>query len=328
MAAKEEKKQTVEEFKKNIEKMFGKDSDAIINDVTSLERERFSSGSYLLDDDLRGGWVKGTIIELFGTPGSGKTTLCIHAVAEHQKKYPDEPILWMDLEKVFDAEYFTNIGIDISPDKFILSQPSNGEKAWEVMISFVKNIAKGVIILDSVACLLSAKEDEGQVGDAQMASAARMNSQGLRKLMPHMGFEGTTVFVINQLRKNIGGYGNPNVTTGGEAWSYYARTRVESSFSKGEAGEYAIHKFKQIKSNYGKKDAITETSILYGEGFDKMKELLVLAVETGIVEKGGSWYSYGDTKLGQGADNVVYLLNDNPDLVQEIESKIKEKYDE
>lgn len=312
-------------YKEYIAKTFGKNSNILIEDPETIVVEKFKTGSYLLTADLKGGWAKGTLIEIYGTNGSGKTTLCISAVAEHQKKYPDELVLWIDLEKVFDPVYFKTVGIDITPDKFLLMRPDKGEDAWELMINFAKTFQNGVIVLDSVALLLPAKEDEGQVGDAQMASAARMNSQGLRKLFPYMGFGKTTMFAINQIRKNIGGYGDPNVTTGGEAWAFYARTRINTSSSKGEAGEYANHKFKQVKSNYGNKDFITETTINYGIGFDRMKELLALCVNEGIVKKSGSWYSYEDTKLGQGADSVTEVLNNNPDLVDIFENLLIEK---
>lgn len=320
MAVNEENNK-VKEYRELISKMFGKNSDILINDTENISIEKFSTGSYLLDRDLKGGYPKGTLIELYGPNSSGKTTASIHAVAEHQKKYPDEPVLWVDLEKVFDPVYFTNIGIDITPEKFILIRPSAGEDAWESIIAFTKSFEIGIIVLDSVALLLPKKEDEGMVGDAQMASAARMNSQGLRKLFPYMKPGGTTVIAINQIRKNIGGYGDPNVTTGGEAWAFYARTRLKTSVSKGEAGEYAVHKFTQIKANYGHRDRVTETTIVYGEGFNKMKELLEVAVEQGIVKKGGAWFTYEDMKL-QGMDNVVSLMKDNPEFVAEIESKI------
>ena len=204
----------VKDFRELIKKTFGKNSGILIEDAYNIKIEKFPSGSFLLDLDLKGGWAKGTLIEIFGENQSGKTTTVIHAVAEHQKKYPEEPILWVDLEKVYDPYYFKQIGIDISEDKFILLRPSSGEDTWESIISFVKTFDNGVIVLDSVALLLPKKEDEGSVGDAQMALAARMNSQGLRKLFPYMKPGGTTVFAINQTRKNIGGYGDPNVTTG------------------------------------------------------------------------------------------------------------------
>ena len=313
----------VKDFRELIKKTFGKNSGILIEDADNIKIEKFPSGSFLLDLDLKGGWAKGTLIEIFGENQSGKTTTAIHAVAEHQKKYPEEPILWVDLEKVYDSYYFKQIGIDISEDKFILLRPSSGEDTWESIISFVKTFDNGVIVLDSVALLLPKKEDEGSVGDAQMALAARMNSQGLRKLFPYMKPGGTTVFAINQTRKNIGGYGDPNVTTGGEAWDFYARTRVKTSVSKGEAGEYSVHKFKQVKSNYGKKDVITETTISYGKGFDTKKEILLACIANDIIQKNGSWFSYGDTRLGQGLDNVSNLIGDNPELYDELVNKLK-----
>lgn len=313
----------VKDFRELIKKTFGKNSGILIEDADNIKIEKFPSGSFLLDLDLKGGWAKGTLIEIFGENQSGKTTTVIHAVAEHQKKYPEEPILWVDLEKVYDPYYFKQIGIDISEDKFILLRPSSGEDTWESIISFVKTFDNGVIVLDSVALLLPKKEDEGSVGDAQMALAARMNSQGLRKLFPYMKPGGTTVFAINQTRKNIGGYGDPNVTTGGEAWDFYARTRVKTSVSKGEAGEYSVHKFKQVKSNYGKKDVITETTISYGKGFDTKKEILLACIANDIIQKNGSWFSYGDTRLGQGLDNVSNLIGDNPELYDELVNKLK-----
>lgn len=318
------KEETLREYKDLISKTFGAKSGILIDDPMNIVIPKFRTGSYLLNADLKGGWAKGTLIEIYGGNGTGKTTLCISAIAEHQKAHPDEPILWVDLEKVFDPVYFTDLGIDISSEKFILARPDNGEQAWELMIRFAKMIQKGAIVLDSVALLLPIKEDEGQVGDAQMAAAARMNSQGLRKLFPYMGFGKTTMFAINQVRKNIGGYGDPNVTTGGEAWAFYARTRIATSSSKGEAGEYANHKFKQVKSNYGNKDHVTETTINYGEGFDTMKELLALCVAEDIVKKSGSWYSFEETKLGQGADAVTESLKDNPELVEIFENKLIE----
>lgn len=314
---------TLNEYISFIEKIVGKSSNVIVRDPKNIKIERFPTGSYLLDQDLKGGWVKGTIIELSGDNQSGKTTTSIHAVAEHQKKYPNEHTLWVDLEKVFDPAYFQALGIDVDPSRFTLIRPSAGEDVWQTVIEFAKMFQSGIVVIDSVALLLPKKEEEGLVGDAQMASAARMNSQGLRKLFPHMKLGGTTIFALNQIRTNIGGYGDPNVTTGGKGWEFYARTRIRTSTSKGEAGEYAIHKFKQVKSNYGKRDVVTETTITYGEGFDITKEILMASIQKDIVQKSGSWFAYGDTKLGQGMDNVVILLEDNPELFQEISEKVK-----
>lgn len=313
----------IETYKETINKILGKNNNVFIEDPENIEIEKFKTGSVLLDRDLKKGYPKGTVIEIYGPSGSGKTTLAINAVAKHQVKYPDEPVLWLDLEKVFDPVYFSNIGINLSPDKFILVQPTAGEDAWELIINFAKNFGNGIIVLDSVALLLPKKEDEGLVGDAQMASAARMNSQGLRKLFPYMNMGGTTFIAINQVRKNIGGYGDPNVTTGGGAWEFYARTRIKTSKSKGELGEYSINKFTLSKANYGYQDRVTETSIEYGKGFNIEKEILNLSVEYNIIKKGGAWFTYKDDKY-QGEDNFVSLLKDNPELVDELIKQLED----
>lgn len=311
----------IEIYKKTINDLFGKNNNVFISDPENIIIEKFKTGSILLDRDLKKGYPKGTLIEIYGPSGSGKTTLAINAVAEHQLSYPDEPVLWVDLEKVFDPVYFSTIGIDLSPDKFILVQPTAGEDSWELIINFAKNFENGIIVLDSVALLLPKKEDEGMVGDAQMASAARMNSQGLRKLFPYMKMGGTTVIAINQVRKNIGGYGDPTVTTGGGAWEFYARTRIKTSKSKGELEEYSINKFTLVKANYGYQDRVTETSIEYGKGFNKEKELLKMCIEEGIIKKGGAWFTYKEDKY-QGEDRFVDLLKDNPELVEELKNEL------
>lgn len=316
----------IELIKKDLLKIFGKSSGVIVEDPENIIYDRFSSGSLTLDRNLKGGFVKGTVVELFGDTGSGKTSLCIHTVAEHQKTFPDEIVLWVDLEKTFDPIYFKKIGIDMSSDKFILLRPSKGEDVWTAIISFVKNYQKGIVILDSVALLLNEKEFEGEVGDAQMAGAARMNSQGFRMMMPHIKFGGTSVMAINQIRSNIGGYGNPNVTTGGKAWDFFTRTRIACSVSKGIEELYGKHKFKLVKATFGHKDTVAETAIYYGEGFNKYKEIVDLCEEYGIIQRGGSWYSYNETKLGQGADNVAIMLQDNPELLEELETKLIEEF--
>lgn len=316
----------LELFKSTIEKSFGKKNSIFVKDPANIVLERFSSGSYLLDRDLKGGYVKGTIIELVGKNQSGKTTLCIHAVAEHQKKYPDETVLWIDLESVFDPTYFSTIGIDVQSENFMLVQPVAGEDVWETILTYVKIMKKGIVVLDSMALILPKKEDEDLMEDTSFASAARLNSKALRKILPHMERSGTTIFIINQIRESMSaGYGDTTVGTGGNALPHYARTRIKASRSKGEPGEYAIHKYTQVKSNYGIPDRVTTTSIEFGLGFNKVKELVKLCVESDIIHKGGSWFSYGDTKLGQGEDNVVELLRDNIELQDELLNKLKEK---
>lgn len=315
-----------EKFKSLITDILGKNN-GIVEDPSNIVIEKFPTGSYLLDRDLKGGWAKGIMVELYGESGAGKTTLCIHAVAEHMKKYPEEPVLWIDLEKVFEPSYFTAIGIDVNSPNFILTRPSAGEDVWETIITFVKEFKKGVIVLDSVTLLLPKKEDEGLMDEATtLAAAARLNSKGLRKLFPYMEMGGVTIFCINQLRSNIGVmYGETTTTTGGKSWAYYSRCRIKVSKSKGESGEYSTNKFTQIKSNYGKLDYVTETSIVYGEGFDKAKELVILATEEGILTKKGSFYSYEGVSIGQGLDRTLDALEDNPELKEEILNKLKEK---
>lgn len=249
------------------------------------------------------------------------TTSCLHGATEFQKTYPKELILWVDLEDVYDPEYNEAIGLKINGN-FILVKPETGEQAWDIIIEFCRNVKGGLVVLDSVALLLPEKEDEGSVGDANMALAARMNSKGLRKIMPHLSKNKTTFFVINQLRSQIGGYGDPNVTTGGKAWAYYARTRIKCTPLKGEEGISSKHKFKLIKANYGIKDSVVETSIVYGHGIDKEMELIELAVEAEIIKKSGSWFSYGDTKLGQGIQAVKEIMMDNPELFEEIKNQL------
>lgn len=312
-------------IKDELFKIFGKNTKVIEKNPLNIQYERFSSGSLLLDRNLKGGFVKGTVIEIFGQTGSGKTSSCIHAISEHQKKYPDEIIMWVDLEKTFDPTYFQKIGINLSPDKFILIRPERGEEVWETIISFTKNYKKGAIVLDSVALLLNEKEFEGEVGDAQMAGAARMNSQGFRKLFPYIKFGGTTIFCVNQTRKTLGvTMGDNNVTTGGECWAFYARTRIKATVSKGTEGLYGKHKYRLVKATFGHKDTVAETTIYYGEGINKNKELIDLCVEYGIMDKKGAFFYYGETKLGQGQDNVVALLADNPELSEELEEKLLE----
>lgn len=313
------------DFKALMDKKFGKKDSPIEANPKDIQIEKFSTGSIKLDKELKGGYAKGTVTEIYGPTGGGKTTLCIHAVAEHQKKYPNEPVMWVDLEKVFDPVYFQALGIDIDTSKFILvNNLSKGEDIWETIISFVKINDCGLVILDSVAGLLPAKEDEGEVGDAQMALAARMNSQGFRKLMPYIGFGKASFIAINQIRSAIGGYGDPTTTPGGAAWEFYARTRIKATSSKGEEGESTKHKFKLIKANYGNKDRTAETSIEYGIGFNRVKELVELATEDNIVKKSGSWYSYDGTNISQGLDGTVEALEQNPDLLEIIETKLRE----
>lgn len=314
----------MDSFLSVIQAAFGKKSDIFVKDPSNIDLERFSTGSYLLDRDLKGGWVKGTMIEIYGNESSGKTTLAIHSAAEHQKAYPNEKVLWIDLEKVFDPVYFKTIGLNIEPENFLLARPNTGEEAWQIMIEFTKAFQNGLIVLDSVALLLPEKEEEMLMTENSFAQAARMNSLGLRKLFPHVKMGGTTIIALNQVREDIGAYGDSDKSTGGNGWKFYARTRLKTSKSKGEAGEYAVHKYRQIKSNYGTPDAITETTINYGEGFNKVREFIKVCLAEGLIQRAGSWFSYGDVKLGQGENAVVEILQDNPELFDELFKKLKD----
>lgn len=314
----------LETFRENLVKMFGKNSDIVVENLEDRVIEKFPTGSLKLTKDLKGGYPKGKIVEFSGENQSGKTTACIEGAAEFQKKYPAEPILWVDLEDVYDPEYNSTIGLDVTAN-FILVKPETGEQAWDIIIDFCRSVTGGLVVLDSVSLLLPESEDEGSVGDANMALAARMNSKGLRKVMPHLSKQKTTFFVINQIRTTIGGYGDPNITTGGKAWAFYARTRIKCAGLKGEPGISSMHRFTLVKANYGIKDSTPHVSIVYGQGFDQIGEVLDLAVEFDIIQKAGSWFSYGDTKLGQGANTVREILTDNPELYEEIKTKIDEK---
>ena len=320
------KKEKETGFRSRITSLMG--NDVFIDPNQAGEIEKFSSGSLVLDVELKGGYPKGKMIEATGDPGTGKTTSAIHCAVEFQKAYPDEEILWLDLEKVFDNEYNKSLGLDTSHN-FTLVRPSTGEDAWTLMIEFAREVQGGLIVLDSVSLLLPIKEYEGDMGDAQMASAARMNSQGLRKIMPHVGKNNTTIFVINQMRTNIGGYGQQMVTTGGKGWSYYARTRLRFFKSmptdKKELGVFNETKIKLEKATYGNEYSTAETRIVHGEGFDIYGEVVDLATVLGIIDKAGSWYSIDDTKLGQGKTNVSQLFKDNPELFLEIKEKVSEK---
>lgn len=256
------------------------------------------------------------------------TTLTAEGVAQHQKKYPKEVILWLDLEGVFDKVYFENVGVDTNPDRFILAQPVKGEEAFEIMRAFCENFEGGVIVVDSVAMLLPTKEAEADFEDAQMGMHARLMSKGLRNVLPLARDKGITQFYINQERTNIGNsYGDPSVGTGGKALPYYTRTRIKvgRQNSKGEAGNSIGVSYKTIKANFGRENVVVDAKVIFGVGIDYVTDLIDLGVQFGVIQKGGSWYSYKDSKIGQGAEVVKKMLADNPEMFEEIENDVKEK---
>jgi len=313
------------DFNALMRKKFG--AKTVIDAANIPEKEKFSSGSLTLDKELKGGFPRGTLIELYSDPTAGKTTTAIEASASFQRTF-DGPILFLDLEDVYDREYNDSLGLDSTRDNFYLMRPSTSEEAWQIMIDFAKTFEGGLIVLDSIALLLPSKDDVKDVGAPEMASAARLNSHSLKKLFPHLVKGNTTFIAINQLRTDIMAmWGDGKVTSGGACWKFYARTRLrlrKSKPDKKDIGKLQITKFTLDKATYGNEGAVAETRIVYGEGFDTAWETLVLAEEAGIVERAGSWFSYGDQKIGQGFDTVVDLFKENPEFRKEIIAKLKE----
>lgn len=328
---KEKKKKTedtsnIDKFRSNIEKMFGKDNGIFVDDPENIIIEKFPSGSLKLDIGLKGGYPKGTMIETFGWEQSGKTTSLNEAEKQHQLKYPDAKILRMDLERVFDPVYHKSIGVDINPNRYFLSHPDNGEQAWEAMIKFAQIFKGGLIGIDSVPSLLPEKYNESDMGDAKMAMAARLNSEGVRKLIPLLNTNKVTLIALNQLRANIGGMGKDTITTGGNVWKYYSRTRIQLGSGNSKVDEATHIYAKMDKCNYGHPKYKFETDILYGKGFDFLGELVDLAEEAKIIKLSGSWYSQDGVQLGQGKDAVKQLFLDNEEFKQEIEGKVRSHF--
>ena len=330
MAKKENKTEDLtpkELFLNNFLSKVGKGTN-IVKDVDDLEIVKFSTGSLKLDVELKGGYPKGTFIESAGFQGAGKTTSCIEAAVQFQKAFPDELILWVDIEKVFDKVYFQRLGLDTNPERFILLRTRTGEEAFEAMIEFGKSVKGGFIVLDSVTLLLPEKEDESDMGQAQMGSQARLMSQGLRKLFPHSSKNETTVFFINQLREKLGVmYGKNTTTTGGKSLGFYTRTRLEMSRVKGEYEETSFGcNILLEKATFGNEKQKVNTHLLLDGGFDKIADIMDLGVESGVLTKAGAWFVYGETKIGQGKEQTRALLEDNLELSNEIEIKIRQFY--
>jgi len=290
------------------------------------EVEVIPSGSLGLDIALGvGGYPKGRVIEIYGPESSGKTTLTMHAIAESQKA--GGIAAFIDAEHAFDAVYAKKLGIDV--ENLIISQPDNGEQALEIADNLIRSGAIDIVVIDSVAALTPKAEIEGEMGDSKMGLHARLMSQALRKLTATISRTKCTVIFINQLREKIGVvFGNPETTTGGNALKFYASVRIDirRSGSPIKVGEDAVGnrvKVKIVKNKVAPPFKNTEFDIMYGEGISKVGEILDLGVEFDIVKKSGSWFSYGDTKLGQGRDAVKELLKDNPELLEELAEKIK-----
>ena len=310
-----------------LDKTYGKGAVMKMGDSVAQDVEVISSGSLGLDLALGvGGYPKGRVIEIYGPESSGKTTLTLHAMAEAQKA--GGIAAFIDAEHAFDRFYAKKLGVDI--DNLIISQPDNGEQALEIADNLIRSGAIDIVVIDSVAALTPKSEIEGEMGDSKMGLHARLMSQALRKLTGSISKTNCTVIFINQLREKIGVmFGNPETTTGGNALKFYASVRLDirrSTQIKDTDGDVLGNKtrVKVVKNKVAPPFKTTEFDIMYGEGVSKIGEIIDLGVNFEIIKKSGSWFSYGDTKLGQGRDAVKTLLLDNPDLMEELENKIKE----
>ncbi|MCZ8168315.1 MAG: recombinase RecA [Flavobacterium sp.] len=309
-----------------LDKTYGKGTVMKMGDKAVEEVEVIPSGSLGLDLALGvNGYPKGRIIEIYGPESSGKTTLTLHAIAEAQKA--GGIAAFIDAEHAFDRHYAAKLGVDI--ENLIISQPDNGEQALEIAENLIRSGAIDIVVIDSVAALTPKSEIEGEMGDSKMGLHARLMSQALRKLTATISKTHCTVFFINQLREKIGVmFGNPETTTGGNALKFYASVRLDirrsSQIKDGENVLGNRTKVKVVKNKVAPPFKTAEFDIMYGEGVSKTGEILDLAVEFEIIKKSGSWFSYGDTKLGQGRDAVKLLIKDNPELAEELEQKIKD----
>jgi|TARA_E500000178_G_C16907113_1_gene700806 recombination protein RecA len=310
-----------------LDKTYGKGSVMKLGDQTVEKIESISSGSIGLDIALGvGGYPKGRVIEIYGPESSGKTTLTLHAIAECQKA--GGIAAFIDAEHAFDRFYAEKLGVDLG--ELVISQPDNGEQALEIADNLIRSGAVDALVIDSVAALTPKSEIEGEMGDSKMGLHARLMSQALRKLTASISKTNCTVFFINQLREKIGVmFGNPETTTGGNALKFYASVRIDirrSTQLKNTEGGVLGNKtrVKIVKNKVAPPFKTAEFDIMYGEGISKIGEILDICVERDIIEKSGSWFSYGGSKLGQGRDSVKSILKDNPELMEELEQKILE----
>ncbi len=313
-----------------IEKDFGKGSVMMMNERADTQGEVISTGSIGLDVALGiGGLPKGRVVEIYGPESSGKTTVAIHVIAEAQKKGGMCAII--DAEHACDSSYAQKLGVDV--DNLLISQPDYGEQGLEIADRLILSGALDVVVIDSVAALVPKGELEGEMGDSKMGLQARLMSQALRKLTATISKTNTICIFINQLREKIGiMFGNPETTTGGNALKFYASVRLDiRRLAQIKDGDEAVGnrvKVKVVKNKVAPPFRSAEFDIVFGEGISKTGEIIDMGVELGIVQKSGSWFSYNSDKLGQGRDAVKQLLTDNPELANEIETKIREKIKE
>jgi recombination protein RecA len=309
-----------------IEKDFGKGTIMKLGDHAIENIQVISTGSIGLDAALGiGGFPRGRVIEIYGPEASGKTTLAIHAIAEAQKNGGIAAII--DAEHTFDRNYAEKLGVDV--ENLLISQPDNGEQALEITDNLIRSGALDIVVIDSVAALTPKAEIEGEMGDSKMGLQARLMSQALRKLTANISKTNTSCVFINQLRDKIGViFGNPETTTGGNALKFYASVRVDirrtNQLKEGEEIIGNRTRVKIVKNKLAPPFKKADFDILYGEGISQLGEIVDLGVDFEIIKKSGSWFSYGDTKLGQGRDAVKQIIKDNPELYDELKAKISE----
>lgn len=309
-----------------IEKSYGKGSVMKLGDKTIQQVDVIPTGSLSLDIALGvGGLPKGRIVEIYGPESSGKTTLAIHCIAEAQKN--GGIAAFIDAEHAFDSVYAQKLGVDV--ENLYISQPDNGEQALEIAENLISSGAIDIIVIDSVAALTPKSEIEGEMGDSKMGLQARLMSQALRKMTSTISKTKCCCIFINQLRDKIGVmYGNPETTTGGNALKFYSSVRLDirkiQTLKEGDKPYGNRVRVKIVKNKVAPPFKQVEFDLLFGEGISKLGEIIDVAVEHDVIKKSGSWFSYGDTKIGQGRDSVKQLLQDNPELEQEIEEKVRE----
>nr|WP_288700887.1 recombinase RecA [uncultured Romboutsia sp.] len=328
MSIEQEKLNALNQALGKIEKEFGKGSVMKLGEATSMAIDVISTGSIGLDIAVGiGGLPKGRIIEIYGPESSGKTTVALHTVAEAQKQ--GGIAAFIDAEHALDPVYAKALGVDI--DNLIISQPDTGEQALEIAEALIRSGAIDIIVVDSVAALVPRAEIEGDMGDSHVGLQARLMSQALRKLTGSIKKSNCVAIFINQLREKVGiMFGNPETTTGGRALKFYSSVRLDvrkiDTIKQGDKVLGSRTRVKVVKNKVAPPFKQAEFDIMYGEGISKVGDLLDIASDIDIVKKSGAWYSYNDTKLGQGRENVKKFLQDNPDLIKEIDEKVRHYY--
>ena len=325
------KKKALETALSQIEKKYGEGAIMRLGEGNALNIEAIPTGSIALDAATGiGGFPKGRIIEIYGPESSGKTTLALHAVAEAQRAGGEAA--FVDAEHALDPIYAHNLGVDV--DSLLVSQPDDGEQALEIVEQLARSGALDVIVVDSVAALVPRAEIDGEMGDSHMGAHARLMSQAMRKLAGVISKSNTIIIFINQIREKVGVvFGNPETTTGGRALKFYASIRMDvrrTESLKGTNGEFigSHTKVKIVKNKVAPPFKTAEFDIMFGEGISRESELVDMAVSMDIMKKSGAWFSYGETRVGQGRENTKQYLRDNPEIANEIEAKIREKIEE